>query len=143
MLLTVLLVLCAACATPKTVPTPESMMKVSNVVDVRVEAERQYEGIVNELKQQIEVRLRQRGYETGGSLENWRLDVDLLEIDATKLKNQKRLVVELRVRAIGPRGEEYFKHNVTEVTPVINNPNGTVLQSHLSALADAVVARVP
>lgn len=119
------------------------MMKISNVVDVRVEAERQYEGIVNELKQQIEVRLRQRGYETGGSLENWRLDVDLLEIDATKLKNQKRLVVELRVRAIGPRGEEYFKHNVTEVTPVINNSNGTVLQSHLPALADAVVARVP
>lgn len=143
MLLATAAVLGAACATPKTVPTPESMMKVSNVVDVRVESERQYEGIINELKQQIEVRLRQRGYETGGSLENWRLDVDVLEIDTTKLRNQKRLVVELRVRAIGPRGEEYFKHNVTEVTPVINDPNGTVLQSHLGALADAIVARVP
>ena len=125
------------------VETPESMMKVSKIVDVRLEGERRHEGITLELKALVEDRLRKRGYEIGGSLENWRLDIDLLEIDTTKLQNQRRLVVELRIRAIGPRGEEYFKHNLTEVTPRINKVEGLQAKTHLGALADAIVARVP
>jgi hypothetical protein len=126
-----------------TVTTPESMMKVSNIVEVRIESEGRYEKVASQLKSIVEDRMRKRGYEIGGSLDNWRLDVDLLEIDTTKLQNQKRLVVELRIRAIGPRGEEYFKHNYAEVTPRIATPEGAVLETHLPPLADAIVSHVP
>ncbi len=136
------MVLAAACQHAP-VTTPATMMKVSNIVEVRVEGERRYEKLTVDIKALVEARLRQRGYEIGGSLDNWRLDVDLLEIDTTKLQNQKRLVVELRIRAIGARGEEYFKHNYTEVTPRIATPDGATLETHLPALADAIVARVP
>ena len=142
LILILLTSLSGACAS-NSVATPESMMTVSKVVDVRVESERRHETLTGALKSLIQDRLRKRGYEVGGSLENWRLDVDVLELDTTKLANQRRLVVELRIRAIGPRGEEYFKHNVTEVTPRLATPEGQSVEGHLPSLADQIVARVP
>lgn len=141
--MSIALALVAAGCASAPVERPQSMLQVSPVVEVRVDGERQNETLLRDLRVLIETRMRARGFEIGGSLENWRLDVDIQEIDPTRLKNHHRLVVELRIRAVGARGEEYWKYNWTEVTKAIAGLDGINLANHLPLLADAIVARVP